>query len=134
MGCSSGLLRPQGDLDPNGMALKFVLSGAPATVANLWDVTDGDIDRYTCSLLKVGQAARAIQGGCCCSMRLPRLPQMLLRLCWVRRFRRVVKSCAVLQQSYGRCAPWPTSTGPRLWCMAGQCALKRSECCRPAAS
>lgn len=53
MGCSSGALQPLGSFEPVGMALHYVVSGAPATVANLWDVTDGDIDGLTRALLKV---------------------------------------------------------------------------------
>ena len=54
MGCSSGALHPAGSYEPIGMALRFVGSGAPATVANLWDVTDGDIDHLTKTVLEVG--------------------------------------------------------------------------------
>jgi len=34
------------------MALNYLLAGCPAIVANLWDVTDKDIDRFSESLLK----------------------------------------------------------------------------------
>ncbi len=66
MGCSSGRLKHNGDFDASGMALKYLTAGAPGllskkdcalltamtvVVANLWDVTDGDIDRFTCHLL-----------------------------------------------------------------------------------
>jgi len=51
MGCSSGFLRDQGLYEPTGMALNYLIAGSPAVVANLWDVTDRDIDRFTaCSL------------------------------------------------------------------------------------
>jgi hypothetical protein len=53
MGCSSGALHTAGSYEPIGMALHFVGSGAPATVANLWDVTDGDIDQMTKTALEV---------------------------------------------------------------------------------
>lgn len=46
-GCSSGLLREQGDLDPTGTPHDYMLAGAPCLVGNLWDVTDKDIDRIT---------------------------------------------------------------------------------------
>jgi separase len=72
MGCSSGLLKLNGAYEPSGMVLKYLLAGSPGTaicitndismlevkliwraavVANLWDVTDKDIDRFTAALL-----------------------------------------------------------------------------------
>jgi hypothetical protein len=57
MGCSSGRLtavnRRYSDtsdelplfFDPEGIALSYLCAGAPCVVGNLWDVTDGDIDR-----------------------------------------------------------------------------------------
>lgn len=50
-GCSSGLLREQGDLDCTGTPYDYALAGAPCLVANLWDVTDKDIDRITASVM-----------------------------------------------------------------------------------
>ncbi|KAK0544320.1 separin protein [Tilletia horrida] len=44
-GCSSGLLRDQGEFDRTGTPLHYMLAGAPALVANLWDVTDLELDR-----------------------------------------------------------------------------------------
>eukprot|EP01060_Flectonema_neradi_P033283 TRINITY_DN5548_c0_g3_i2.p1 TRINITY_DN5548_c0_g3~~TRINITY_DN5548_c0_g3_i2.p1 ORF type:complete len:1380 (+),score=242.43 TRINITY_DN5548_c0_g3_i2:33-4172(+) len=53
MGCSSGKLsEAAGEFEPDGMPFSFLLAGAPAVLANLWDVTDGEIDRFTESLLK----------------------------------------------------------------------------------
>lgn len=52
VGCSSGRLREQGDLEPSGPVLGYLLGGCPAAVANLWDVTDKDIDRFARSLLE----------------------------------------------------------------------------------
>ncbi|KXZ45338.1 hypothetical protein GPECTOR_56g435 [Gonium pectorale] len=51
MGCSSGRLRLHGAYDPSGAAVAYLLAGCPALVANLWDVTDRDIDRYCQALL-----------------------------------------------------------------------------------
>ena len=51
MGCSSGKLRRVGDYEPAGTALCYLMANAPAVVANLWDVTDKDIDRFCISLL-----------------------------------------------------------------------------------
>lgn len=57
MGCSSGRLESvnrKGSestahqpifFEPEGMALSYLLAGAPCVVGNLWDVTDHDIDR-----------------------------------------------------------------------------------------
>jgi len=51
MGCSSGALQQHGRLGPSGMALAYLHARCPALVANLWDVTDGDIDRLCKALL-----------------------------------------------------------------------------------
>ncbi|KAJ3416866.1 hypothetical protein HDV05_008451 [Chytridiales sp. JEL 0842] len=50
MGCSSGRLNPAGEFDPSGTALNYLAAGCPALVANLWDVTDRDIDRFSKTL------------------------------------------------------------------------------------
>ena len=65
MGCSSGRLisvntpkvptgneHPHMHYDPEGIALSYLLAGAPCVVGNLWDVTDRDIDRYCLTLLE----------------------------------------------------------------------------------
>ncbi|XP_033110709.1 uncharacterized protein LOC117111827 [Anneissia japonica] len=52
MGCSSGRLQYNGSLETSGMALNYLLAGCPCVVANLWDVTDRDIDRFLETLLK----------------------------------------------------------------------------------
>ena len=52
MGCSSGKLSNNGDYDPHGTALNYLIAGCPSLVANLWDVTDGDIDKLTLRLLE----------------------------------------------------------------------------------
>ena len=51
MGCSSGALRRKGACEPTGAALAYLAAGAPCVVANLWDVTDRDIDRFCIDLL-----------------------------------------------------------------------------------
>ncbi|KAL6785526.1 ESP1 [Auxenochlorella protothecoides x Auxenochlorella symbiontica] len=54
MGCSSGRLRPPaaaGD-EAQGAVLAYLLAGCPAATANLWDVTDKDIDRFTAAVLE----------------------------------------------------------------------------------
>ncbi|GAB5369848.1 hypothetical protein AAMO2058_001441700 [Amorphochlora amoebiformis] len=52
MGCSSGELRNYGEYEPQGVILDYLIAGCPAVVANLWDVTDKDIDRLTSNLLE----------------------------------------------------------------------------------
>lgn len=60
-GCSSGLLREHGDFDCTGTPWDYVLAGSPCLVANLWDVTDKDIDRITEHVMDgLGLAADAI--------------------------------------------------------------------------
>lgn len=44
-GCSSGRLRAMGVHDALGTAVYYLLAGSPCVVANLWDVTDKDIDK-----------------------------------------------------------------------------------------
>ncbi|WOL20055.1 hypothetical protein Cni_G28857 [Canna indica] len=52
MGCSSGSLERMGCYDPQGAPLSYLLAGSPCVIANLWDVTDKDIDRFGKALLK----------------------------------------------------------------------------------
>ncbi|XP_044951659.1 separase [Hordeum vulgare subsp. vulgare] len=51
MGCSSGALDCKGAYAPRGAPLSYLSAGSPAVIANLWDVTDGDIDRFSKALL-----------------------------------------------------------------------------------
>ncbi|WVR04981.1 hypothetical protein IAU60_001993 [Kwoniella sp. DSM 27419] len=51
-GCSSGHLKDQGDFDRTGTAWNYMLGGCPSLTANLWDVTDRDIDRLSFAVLK----------------------------------------------------------------------------------
>lgn len=51
-GCSSGMLQNQGDFDPTGTPYSYMLAGCPSLLANLWDVTDKDIDKLAIDLLK----------------------------------------------------------------------------------
>ncbi|CAL8470074.1 g9616 [Coccomyxa elongata] len=51
MGCSSGRLTRTGTYAPSGPVLAYLLAGCPTAVANLWDVTDRDIDRFAMALL-----------------------------------------------------------------------------------
>ena len=52
MGCSSGVLTQAGDFEPYGMPMNYMQAGCPALVANLWDVTDRDIDRFSQTVLE----------------------------------------------------------------------------------
>ncbi|KAH6583277.1 hypothetical protein BASA61_008095 [Batrachochytrium salamandrivorans] len=51
-GCSSGYMMPAGEFEPQGTPLHYLLAGCPSLVANLWDVTDRDIDRYSKSMME----------------------------------------------------------------------------------
>ncbi|PCH34363.1 hypothetical protein WOLCODRAFT_95323 [Wolfiporia cocos MD-104 SS10] len=46
-GCSSGALREMGDFDRVGTPYNYMLAGCPTLIANLWDVTDRDIDKFS---------------------------------------------------------------------------------------
>ncbi len=52
MGCSSGALTQAGEFEPYGMPMNYMQAGCPALVANLWDVTDRDIDRFSQTVLE----------------------------------------------------------------------------------
>jgi separase len=43
---SSGAVRARGRFGAEGSAFAYLVAGCPAVVGNLWDVTDGDIDRF----------------------------------------------------------------------------------------
>ncbi|ORZ02599.1 hypothetical protein BCR43DRAFT_15859 [Syncephalastrum racemosum] len=66
MGCSSGKLKSQGEFDPTGPAIDYLMNGSPAVVANLWDVTDVSIDSLAqemlngWGLLKDGQTSTSL--------------------------------------------------------------------------
>ena len=51
MGCSSGSLTLHGSYAPQGTPLSYLLAGSPAIVANLWEVTDKDINRFGKAML-----------------------------------------------------------------------------------
>ena len=51
-GCSSGLLQSQGDFDPVGTPYNYMLAGCPSLIANLWDVTDRDIDKFAMAVFE----------------------------------------------------------------------------------
>ncbi|KAF9608453.1 hypothetical protein IFM89_009819 [Coptis chinensis] len=51
MGCASGALPFMGCYNPQGAVIYYLLAGSPAIIANLWEVTDKDIDRFGKSML-----------------------------------------------------------------------------------
>lgn len=50
MGCSSGAYHANGDLEPTSNVFNWLACGAPMVVANLWDITDKDIDNFSDSV------------------------------------------------------------------------------------
>ncbi|XP_004364067.1 hypothetical protein CAOG_03228 [Capsaspora owczarzaki ATCC 30864] len=72
IGCSSGLLKCPGVFEPHGRALEHLLTGCPAVVANLFDVSDREIDKFTETLLaeflsgssELSRAVRTARGAC----------------------------------------------------------------------
>ena len=52
MGCSSGAYDPHDYSSPASVSMLCLLAGAPMIMANIWDVTDTDIDRLSTHLLQ----------------------------------------------------------------------------------
>lgn len=52
MGCCSGKLHDEGEIDPTGVPYTCVAAGSGAVIANLYNVTDGEINRFLSSLLQ----------------------------------------------------------------------------------
>lgn len=52
LGCSSGVLTEAGDYDPWGTPVTYMSAGCPMLVANMWDVTDRDIDIFGTKMLE----------------------------------------------------------------------------------
>ncbi len=52
LGCSSGKLNNGGEFEPWGTSFAYLIAGCPMLVANMWDVTDKDIDRFSISMLE----------------------------------------------------------------------------------
>lgn len=51
-GCSSGRFNRAGVHDPIGRTLDFLKGGSQQIIANLWDVTDKDIDKLSVECMK----------------------------------------------------------------------------------
>ncbi|WBW75123.1 separase/separin [Schizosaccharomyces osmophilus] len=63
MGCSSGALHECGIYEPWGTPLNYLSAGCRTLVANLWDVTDKDIDRFSSALLSYWGALSSQENG-----------------------------------------------------------------------
>ena len=70
-GCLSGLLKSQGFYEPQGIAVSYMIAHCPGLLANLWDVTDKDIDRFSMEMIKkiefgcsIGVAITAARNAC----------------------------------------------------------------------
>lgn len=68
LGCSSGLLHDSGEFEPWGTPLNYLIGGCPMLVANLWDVTDKDIDKFSDDMLQkwglYGEVSDDSDSGC----------------------------------------------------------------------
>ena len=84
MGCSSGKLQPHGSLGPSGMVLSYLHAHCPALVANLWDVTDGDSDRFLGALVERCTAGGSLLDAVAHARAACRLPHLtgLAAVCW----------------------------------------------------
>ncbi|KAG8827345.1 hypothetical protein FRC19_003922 [Serendipita sp. 401] len=51
-GCSSGLMADAGDFERSGTPYNYLIGGCQSLVANLWDVTDKDIDKFAEAVFK----------------------------------------------------------------------------------
>ncbi|KAM9975074.1 hypothetical protein ACTFIW_008549 [Dictyostelium discoideum] len=51
MGCKSGHLEEQGEFEPTGVILDFLLAGSKTVIGNIYDVPTSDCDRLTKSFL-----------------------------------------------------------------------------------
>lgn len=65
MGCSSGSLSLYGSYTPEGAPLCYLLAGSPVIVANLWEVTDKDIDRFGKAMLDAWLRERSSESTYC---------------------------------------------------------------------
>ncbi|KAG0532378.1 hypothetical protein BDA96_04G103300 [Sorghum bicolor] len=65
MGCSSGTLHCKGSYAPRGAPLSYLFAGSPAIIANLWDVSDKDIDRFSKALLNSWLHDNSLGGNNC---------------------------------------------------------------------
>ncbi|PIN10712.1 Separase [Handroanthus impetiginosus] len=64
LGCSSGSLYLKGCYMPQGAPISYLLAGSPVIVANLWEVTDKDIDRFGKAMLNGWLRERSAASEC----------------------------------------------------------------------
>lgn len=78
MGCSSGSLTLNGRYAPVGTSLSYMMAGAPIVIANLWEVTDLDIDRFAKAVFKSFLEERSMSSTGCiqCSLLAEELKSM----------------------------------------------------------
>ncbi|KAK9290720.1 hypothetical protein L1049_008894 [Liquidambar formosana] len=83
MGCSSGSLCLNGSYNPQGIPLSYLLGGSPVIVANLWEVTDKDIDRFGKAMLDAWLKERSTPPSGCvqCSLLAKEFKSMNIRGC-----------------------------------------------------
>ncbi|KAL7119495.1 hypothetical protein ACP275_02G066600 [Erythranthe tilingii] len=65
LGCSSGSLYLKGCYLPEGAPISYILAGSPVIVANLWEVTDKDIDRFGKAMLNAWLRERSAASSKC---------------------------------------------------------------------
>jgi len=64
MGCSSGHLRANGVYQGQGLPNSYMIGSCPLVIANLWDVTDGDIDALTMDVLEKCVLSKSSESKC----------------------------------------------------------------------
>lgn len=60
MGCSSGAIAVQGMYKPKCAPYAYIHAGCTAAIANLWDVTDREIDRFSEEVLHQWTSSTAL--------------------------------------------------------------------------
>ncbi|KAL0422317.1 UNVERIFIED_CONTAM: Separase, partial [Sesamum latifolium] len=71
LGCSSGSLYLKGCYMPQGAPLSYLLAGSPVIIANLWEVTDKDIDRFGKAMLNAWLRERSAASTKCAQCNEP---------------------------------------------------------------
>ncbi|XP_073049001.1 separase isoform X1 [Primulina eburnea] len=61
LGCSSGSLYLKGSYVPLGAPISYLIAGSPVIIANLWEVTDKDIDRFGKAMLNAWLRERSAE-------------------------------------------------------------------------
>ncbi|XVF45726.1 hypothetical protein PTKIN_Ptkin02bG0229600 [Pterospermum kingtungense] len=81
MGCSSGSLKLNGCYVPRGISLSYIQAGSPVIIANLWEVTDKDIDRFGKAVLDAWFRERTDLADCCsqCNVLIEEFEAMKIR-------------------------------------------------------